>query len=175
MTKYFDFNINDYLKNCDECAKTYEKLFKSLNIHYMDFSKAIIIQHYEKFEKLGRSSYPQKATFEKWEVLNAEHYLNTMTGILFFHDRKQFNYTAFGNIPYKLTCQNPTKDIRVARTYKYISVRDILKIAGEREKAILNSLIDIKCRIDGNNLLILTFQSNNKSFDYCVTDKRITN
>jgi len=135
-------NYETWKKEAGDYAAKYEKLFSKYGINpYTMEKRVIVIEKKETYEKLGRKCYPAKATKEEYNVLPFGNYLNTITGVLFFHDRVTRCYDRFGYVPYTMTCSNPDHTKKIRRTFQYVGLDKLLKIAGNREK-------DILCRLE---------------------------
>jgi hypothetical protein len=130
----------EWKKEAGDYAAEYSKLFSKYGIdpYTMEGYKVVVIEKKETFEKLGRKCYPKKATKEELTVLPLGNYLNTVTGVMFFHDRVERSYTRFGYIPYSMTCHNPDHTTKIRRTFDYIAL-DKME-TGNREKDILDRL-----------------------------------
>lgn len=133
-------NYMEWKKEAGDYAAKYSKLFSKYGIdpYTMEGHKVVVIEKKETFEKLGRKCYPKKATETEYSVLPLGNYLNTVTGVLFFHDRVERSYTRFGYIPYSMTCHNPDQTKKIRRTFDYIAL-DKME-TGNREKDILGRL-----------------------------------
>jgi hypothetical protein len=128
-------NYIEWKKEAGDYAAEYEKLFSKYGINpYAMEKRVLVIEKKETFEKLGRKCYPAKATKTEYTVLPFCNYLNTITGVLFFHDRVTRCYDRFGYIPYSMTCSNPDHTKKIRRTFQYIGLDKLSKIAGNREK-----------------------------------------
>jgi hypothetical protein len=128
-------NYMEWKKEAGDYAAKYEKLFSKYGINpYAMEKRVLVIEKKEIFEKRGRKCYPAKATETKYTVLPFGNYLNTITGVLFFHDRVTRCYDRFGYIPYTMTCSNPDNTKKIRRTFQYIGLDKLSKIAGNREK-----------------------------------------
>ena len=173
------FNINNYLEQVDGegFRKAYRKLFDSLNLENVYSSDVLVICKTEKFEKLGRKCFPKKATETEFSVYDTEHYLNCVTGKLFFHDRVGYAYTTFGNIPRTFTCVNPSGDTKITRTFTYIDIAKLSAKGGYREKAILDNLSLWECNFadDGNHKVLELVGKDGNTCDYCLDLGRFTN
>lgn len=131
-------NYMEWKKEAGDYAAKYEKLFSKYGINpYAMEKRVLVIEKKETFEKLGRKCYPAKATKTEYTVLPFDNYLNTITGVLFFHDRVTRCYDRFGYIPYTMTCSNPDNTKKIRRTFQYIGLDKLSKIAGNREKDVM--------------------------------------
>ena len=131
-------NYETWKKEAGDYAAKYEKLFSKYGINpYTMEKRVIVIEKKETYEKLGRKCYPAKATKEEYNVLPFGNYLNTITGVLFFHDRVTRCYDRFGYVPYTMTCSNPDHTKKIRRTFQYVGLDKLSKIAGNREKDIM--------------------------------------
>lgn len=101
--------------------KGYEKLFKKHNLLLSDLDTLenyTIRMTVNRYEKQGRKHFPQKPS-TKIENITARQYACYMSGIEFFEDRVYNSYTSFGYKPYRLTCKNPSNDIKIERIFDF--------------------------------------------------------
>lgn len=109
--------------NLKEEFKQYEELFKKHNLYLSDLQTLeqnyIITVETNRFEKLGRKHFPKKATETTKEVITARQYALYMSSIGFFGDRVEKTYTTWGYKPYKLTCINPNKEVKIQRIFRF--------------------------------------------------------
>lgn len=140
-------------KEAGDYATEYSKLFAKYGIDpcTMEYHEVVVIEKKETFEKLGRKCYPKKATKEEYTVLPLGNYLNTITGVMFFHDRVERSYTRFGYIPYSMTCHNSDNTKKIRRTFDYIAL-DKME-TGNREKDILERLDDVQYDPETGNMI----------------------
>lgn len=77
-------------------------------------------RYYDITETVSRHKNGRQISIESQEV-DALHYLNVLTGCIFFKDRIYRCYTAAGYLPYRLTASNPyssEKEVTV-RQYQF--------------------------------------------------------
>ena len=150
-------NYNEWKKEAGVYAEKYGKLFSKYGIDpYTMENRVVVIEKKESFEKLGRKCFPAKATKEEYTVLPLGNYLNTITGVLFFHDRVTRCYDRFGYIPHSMTCHNPDNTKKIRRTFKYVCLDNMTKNAGYREKAVIDNLDCINYDSADDNIEFLT-------------------
>lgn len=170
-------NYREWKKEAGEYATKYEKLFSKYEIDpYTMENRVVVIEKKEIFEKLGRKCYPKKATVTEYSVLPLGNYLNTVTGVLFFHDRVERSYTKYGYIPYTMTCHKPDNTKKIRRTFKYVDLSEMVKSAGYREKAVVDNLDRINYDCEDENMEFLTAQDadgHRDGFVYNVKYKKI--
>ena len=102
--------------------KEYEKLFKKYNLFLSDFNTLenyTITMTENRYEKQGRKNFPQKPTTTKTENITVRQYACYMSSIDFFNDRVEKTYTSFGYKPYRLTCKNPSNDLKIERIFDF--------------------------------------------------------
>ena len=156
-------NLRNWMHDAGDYAETYAKLFSKYGIYPYMMQKCVVIEKKETFEKLGRKCYPKKATETEYNVLPLGNYLNTVTGVLFFHDRVERSYTRFGYIPYSMTCHNPDNTTKIRRTFQYVGL-DKME-AGNREKEILGRLDDVQYDPEAGNMIFLAESDNDGHAD----------
>jgi hypothetical protein len=154
----------EWKKEAGDYAAKYEKLFSKYGINpYAMEKRVLVIEKKENFEKLGRKCYPAKATKTEYTVLPFGNYLNTITGVLFFHDRVTRCYDRFGYIPYSMTCSNPDHTKKIRRTFDYIAL-DKME-TGNREKDILGRLDEVQYDPEAGNMIFLAEPDNDGHAD----------
>ena len=152
----------------------YRKIFSDLGVlSDLAYRNVVIICKKETFEKLGRKNYPAKATNTDYSVLTMDHYLNCLTGILFFHDRVKKAYFKQGFIPSYMTCVNPDSTKKVRRSFEYIDIDEIYNKGGYREKSILDNLENVKFDYSDGYKVITFIDNQCNDFDYSIKNKNI--
>lgn len=170
-----NFNYNEYLKDTSaNYRNTYKKLFSKYNLtENLVYSDVLIIETKETYEKLGRKSFPNKPTLTEYSAIGLEHYLNGITGILFFHDMVKSSYTKWGFIPYRMACISPDKSTRIVRNFDYVDLKAIYDFGGYREKTILDNLATTTFDYC-NGYKVITFTDHeNNSFNYSIKNNSV--
>lgn len=178
-----NFNLDEYLNNVDGDGfrKAYKRLFCELGLTDSLCHRDIIsVVKTERFEKGNRATYPQKPQEVTFSVFDTEHYLNCITGKLFFHDRVTKGATMYGYIPRAMVCNNG-HDVKIRRTFYYIDVNELYeKKCGYRERAILDSLSLWQCEVrEDNGRLLIEFlakadeDGHQDGFTYDLTNRKI--
>ena len=108
--KFDEFKV--YEKQLKKCALSVDDL-KRFNTYF----KITLVT--ERYEKLGRKNYPKNPTVRTEEEIDAWQLGCYASSINFFGDRIEKGYTKGGYTLIKLTCHNPSNEIKVVRKFKY--------------------------------------------------------
>ena len=174
MKNYFDFW--GYINKIDGegWKKSYLKVFRDMGVcESLVWNNVIAICKTEHFEKQGRKNYPKKATTTDYNALTLDMYLNSLTGILFFHDRVYKTYHKYGYIPLYMTCHNPDQTVKVRRSFEYIDLNKIYEMGGFREREILDNLDRVSYDYCNGYKVISFYDGAENRFDYSVKKNNI--
>lgn len=108
---------NNFIKEVYEAFERYRKDFKKCGITPAIIESleesAIITEHYVRYENNAIQE-------EHTRIISALSYMNVCCSCSFFRSRVRKNYTAFGNIAFKIFDTNPyNTSIKTVRTYKF--------------------------------------------------------
>ena len=108
---------NNFIKEVFEAFEHYRKDFKKCGITPAIIESleesAIITEHYIRYENNAIQEEHKK-------TISAINYMNVCVSCSFFHSRVRKNYTAFGNIAYKIYDTNPyNTSVKTVRTYTF--------------------------------------------------------
>ena len=102
--------------------KGYKKYFEKCGLEMYevdslkDYQITLTTEHYEK---LGRKAFPNKPTTTETEIIDARQFCCYVSGMAFFKDRVTKGRTPLGYIVTKLSCTNPSNDLKIVRKFTY--------------------------------------------------------
>ena len=115
---------------------------------YERFSVAgdyLVLRTMEKYHKTASGKSWQKKPYAvDREVFKTKNYEWFIQSIPCFNSRAYWNYTVAGYIPTRVTTVSPDREIKQIDSFQFISMYNLRKNAGWREREILDNAVSFE-------------------------------